>query len=71
MFRGKSIACSKDRITASSSKSNADNHDSLGAYQEQAQALTYDPSSLSAMPQHQRGSLHRKYETQWKNNLSM
>jgi hypothetical protein len=33
---GKSIACCKDRITASSSNSNANDHESLDVDQEQA-----------------------------------
>jgi hypothetical protein len=35
MPRGKSIARRKGKITASSSRSNADDHESLGADQEQ------------------------------------
>ena len=36
MPRGKSIACREDKITSNSSSSDADNHELLGANQEQA-----------------------------------
>jgi len=42
MSRRKSIACHENKIAASSSSSDADDHESLGADQEQAQAFTYD-----------------------------
>jgi phage gpG-like protein len=56
MPRGKSIACREDKITSNSSSSDADNHELLGANQEQAS--THNTGSLSAMLQHQEGSLH-------------
>jgi len=60
MPRGKSIARLKDKITVSSSRSDADDHESLGADQEQApeaQTFNYDASSSSAMPQNRGGDL--------------
>jgi hypothetical protein len=54
MFRGKSIARREDMIATSSSSSGANDHESLGANQEQtpkARAFTYDMGSLSAMLQ--------------------
>jgi len=63
MSRRKSIACRENKIAASSSSSDADNHKSLGADQEQApkaHAFTYDVGSSSAMPQRRGGSLHSK-----------
>jgi hypothetical protein len=39
-------------IDAGSSSSDADDHESLGANQEQAHASTHDTGSLNAMPQH-------------------
>ena len=52
--RGKSIACCEDRIAASSSSRDGNNHDSLGANQEQApeaHASTYYTGSSSAICQ--------------------
>jgi hypothetical protein len=61
MFRGKSIARHEDMIATSSSSSGANDHESLGANQEQspkARAFTYNMGSLSAMLQRRGGSLH-------------
>jgi hypothetical protein len=55
---GKSITRWEDRIAASSSSSDADNHESLGTEQEQsleAHISTHDEGLSSAMPQHQGG----------------
>jgi hypothetical protein len=60
MSRRKSIACRENKIAASSSSSDADDHESLGADQEQAHAFTYDVGSSSAMPQRRGGSLHNR-----------
>ena len=58
MSKGKSIARHEDKITASSSSNDTDDHKSLGADQEQTpklQALTHDSGSSSVMTQHQGG----------------
>jgi hypothetical protein len=59
MPREKSIARREDRIAASSSSSDADDHKSVGTDQEQvpeAQASSYDASSSNVMVQSQGGS---------------
>ena len=56
MPRGKSIARYKDKITSNSSSCDANNHKLLSANQKQAS--THNTRSLSAMLQHQEGSLH-------------
>jgi hypothetical protein len=61
MLRGKFIGRCKDMIIASSSNSDADNHDSLGAYQEQAWASTNNASSSSTMPQHRGGPFTARF----------
>jgi hypothetical protein len=70
MSRGKSITRWEDIIAASSSRSDVDDHESLGADQEQAleaHTSTHDEGLSSVMPQHQ-GDLFiqdpftRKYE---------
>jgi hypothetical protein len=63
MSKGKSIARHEDKITASSSSNDTDDHKSLGADQEQTpklQALTHDSGSSSVMTQHQGVSLHNE-----------
>ena len=56
MPRGKCIAHREDKITSNSSSADVDNHELLSADQEQAS--THNTGSLSAMLQHQEGSLH-------------
>jgi hypothetical protein len=56
MPRGKSIAHREDKITSNSSSADADNHELLGADQEQTS--THNTGSSSAMLQYQEGSLH-------------
>ena len=63
MPRRKSITCRENMIALSSSSSDVDVHESLGTDQEQefeAQTLTHDASSSSAMPQHRGGSFHSR-----------
>ena len=63
MHGEKSIARCKDLITASSSSSDADDHESLGVDLEQASeahASTHNVGSSSAMPQHRGGSLYNE-----------
>ena len=58
MSKAKSIACRKDMIVVGSSSSDANDHESLGAGQEQtfeAHASTHDAASSTAMPQHRGG----------------
>ena len=75
MRRTKSTArCS--RMVATSSSSSEDDI-SLGASQEEAPASSTDAASSSAVSQSrdgvpsQRNQFTRKYETQWKDDLSM
>jgi hypothetical protein len=59
----KYIARRKDKITVSSSKSDADNHKLLGIDQEytsKAQAMTHYMGSSIIMPQRRGGSFHNK-----------
>jgi hypothetical protein len=54
MSREKSIAYREDKITASSSSNDTDNHESLDTNQKQvpeAQISTHDADLSSAMPQ--------------------
>jgi hypothetical protein len=54
MSRGKSIVHHEDKITATSSNNDNDNHESLGVDQEETlevQASTHDFASSSAMSQ--------------------
>jgi hypothetical protein len=55
MSRKKFIAGRENKIAASSSSNDADDHESLGADQEQAQAFTYDVGSSSTMSQRRGG----------------
>jgi hypothetical protein len=58
MSKAKSIACRKDMIAVGSSSSDANDHKSLGAGQEQtieAHASTHDAGLSSVMPQRQGG----------------
>jgi hypothetical protein len=61
MPREKSIIHHVNKITASSSNNDNDNHESLGVDKKETlevQASTHDFASLSAMPQCKGGSLH-------------
>jgi hypothetical protein len=73
MPREKSIARLTNRITTSSSSSASNDHESLGADQEQApetHASTHNAGSSSAMPPHQGGSLHNKIHLPGSTRLS-
>jgi hypothetical protein len=61
MPREKSIVHHENKITASFSNNDNDNHESLGVDQKETlevQASTHDFALLSAMPQCRGGSLH-------------
>ena len=76
MHRGKSTARCEHMIAASSSCNNDDNM-SLGADQEEVPASTHDAASSSVIPQRRGGvpsrkdPFTRKYEGNWKDDLSM
>jgi len=67
MRRMKSTARCQQTVAASSSSSEEDL--SLGADHDEASAPTYDAASSSAVSQ--RGQFTRKYQAQWKDDLSM
>jgi hypothetical protein len=75
MCRTKSTACRSHMIAASSSSSEDDI--SLSANQEEAPTVTRDAAFSSAVSQRrggvpsQRNQFTRKYETHWKDDLSM
>jgi hypothetical protein len=70
MSQGKSIARYNDMIAASSSRSDVDNHESLGVNQEQAHPSTHDVESSRGVHSQWNPFTH-KYQAQWKDNLSM
>jgi hypothetical protein len=67
MCRMKSTACRQQTVETSSSSSEEDV--SLGADHGEASAPTCDAASSSAISQ--RGQFTRKYQAQWKDDLSI